>query len=515
MTIPAASVTVTLTPSDTDGAGTAVTFTVFFAAATYTPPALMQPTGVMVALNDDETGYTVSWTEPTDKTGIGGYYVSHNPIEFVEVGTSELNIGSTKPTAVSVWSTRDTEDMSPTEAPTDVTPGMANLTGLADIAEVPMLAAGAYLVVVPKDHDASALPQGIDTHTVADMPDLVDLFTTGGTIDVVVTGKANHNVIITEIMLAKDLSRRGQTGAGRPEAGQWIELYNNTNDPIDISAIALKFREESPAIDAPANTTDRISNTVSGSGWAITAFESALSGETGLNASRIRVVTANFNSIRRVHKDNKQLQNTGTEIQNGWLSSSWALTANTREYRAGRIGTPGAENRPTVYAPPVYVAPDMSVTFNEIANLNDNTNEWIELKGPADTNMRKYKISIVTAYNKDTNTGTENTIFQFPDNDNIKIPSTGILLLTDQSPRQNKLEADIEDGVEKPVRYRIVELEALPNGHANFLLVLRNKDGKILDVAGHVAEKKLSDNDPYTLMWPLADNAGAAKEGAH
>ena len=369
----------------------------------------------------------------------------------------------------------------------------------------------AYLVVVPPMHYADALPGDLagKTKTEADMPDLVEFFTTGGTIDVVVAG--NHKVIITEIMLARDLSRRGQTGAMRPEAVQWIELYNTTGAHIDISAIDLKFREESPATAMPENTTDRISNTVSGAGWAISAFESALSGETAPVAGSpgVRTVTAPFNSIRRVHKDNKQLQN-AAEIQNGWLSSSWALTANTRVYRAGRIGTPGAVNRPTVFAPPVYVAPDMSVTFNEIANMSDDDNEWIELKGPADTNMRKYKISTVTGYNKDTNTGTENTIFQFPDNDDIKIPSTGILLLTDKSPVENKLEADLEDGVEKPVRYRIKTLDPLPNDGA-FLLLLRNKDGKILDVAGHLAG--LDDDDPYTLMWPLAANVGAAKPG--
>ena len=262
----------------------------------------------------------------------------------------------------------------------------------------------------------------------------------------------------------------------------------------------------------PDDTTDRISNTVTegGKAWGIATFAAALSGETALNASRVRVVTKTFNSIRRVHKDNKALQDAGTVIQDGWLSSSWTLTADSRVFRAGRVGTPGKVNRPTVFRPAVYVAPDMSVTFNEIANLNDDSNEWIELKGPADTNMRKYKIEIVTGYNKDTNKPDADdlkTIFEFPDNDDIKIPSTGILLLTDKSPTQNKLEADLEDGVEKPVRYRIKTLAALPDD-GEFLLVLRNKDGKILDVAGHVPDNKLRDNDPYTLMWPLAGNAG-------
>ena len=371
-----------------------------------------------------------------------------------------------------------------------------------------------YLVVVPDDHYAAALPGDLagKTKTEADMPDLVEFFRTGGTIDVVVTGKANHNVIITEIMLARDLGRRGETGMNRPEAVQWIELYNTTDAHIDISAIDLKFREESPAIAAPADTTDRISNTVSGAGWAITAFESALSGETApVAGSNARTVTANFNSIRRVHKDGKRLQDAGTVIQNGWLSSSWALTANTRVYRAGRIGTPGAENRPTVFAPPTFKAPTLAVTLNEIANLSDDTNEWIELKGAKDYNLKNHTIHIVTGYDKATNTGTQVEIYKFPDAD-VKIPAGGLLLLTDKSPTENKLAADLEaGGVEKPVRYRIGEIGALPND-GNFLVVLRTKaDGDILDVAGHLAG--LDDDDPYTRMWPLAADVGAAKPG--
>ena len=377
-----------------------------------------------------------------------------------------------------------------------------------------------YLVLVPDNYDMRALPAGLPVNDVPvtnaagvnQFPDLSKFFSDGGTIDVVVTGKAKHNVIITEIMIAKDLGKRG---VGTPEASQWIEIYNNTDAHINISDIKVTFDDTGfPAPALPTDSTDRLSNVVSGSGWGLVAtFPDAVSGQTSTNTeTRVVTVTKMFKSLRRKYKDDKALQDltAADQILDGSLSSSWALTADSRVYLAGRIGTPGAENRPTVFNPAVYVAPDMSVTFNEIANLADDTNEWIELKGPADTNMRKYKIEIVTGYNKDTNEGTVDTIFQFPDNDDIKIPSTGILLLTDKSPVENKLEADLEDGVEKPVRYRIKELKALPNDK-DFLLVLRNKDGKILDVAGYL--DGLDDNDPYTLMWPLAANVGAAKPG--
>ena len=361
-----------------------------------------------------------------------------------------------------------------------------------------------YAVFVPADYDTSALPSGLATTPVDDMPNLADFFGSGGTIDVAVAGKTKHQVIITEIMVAEDLGKRGGSGTARPAASQWIELYNNTAAHINISDISFTFTTGYPAPAAPANATDRFSNTVA-PGWGFAAtFKAALSGETAVNTSDTRSVIGTFTSLRRKHKDDKKLQDAGTVIQDGSNSGSWALTDSSRLFLAGRAGTPGSENRPTVFAPAVYKAPTMTVTFNEVANRDDDNNEWIELKGAADYNLKLHKISIVTGYDKATNTGTETTIFNFPDAD-VKIPAGGLLLLTDQDPAENELAADLENGVPKPVRYRIETLAALPND-GNFLLVLRNKDNVIFDVAGHLAG--LDDNVPYTKLWPLAGNVG-------
>ncbi|RKU23495.1 hypothetical protein C6503_02875 [Candidatus Poribacteria bacterium] len=369
-----------------------------------------------------------------------------------------------------------------------------------------------YLVFVPANHDASALPTGLATSTVADMPNLADFFRAGGTIDIVVTGKTNHQVIITEIMVAEDLGKRGGTGMNRPAASQWIELYNATDAHINISDITFTFTPGYPAPAAPTDATDRFSNTVV-PGWSFAdTFGDALSGQTGLNASGAAVVTKMFKSLRRSYKknandydDDKKLQDAGTVIGNGWDTRSWKLTADSRIFLAGRVGTAGLENRPTVFTPAEFTPPAMNVTINEVANRNDDGNEWIELKGPAGTNMKKFKISIVTGYDKTNNTGTESTIYQFPDNDDTKMPAGGVMLLTDQNPADNELAADLENGVPKPVRYKIVTLAALPNS-GDFLLVLRNTGGTIEDVAGHLAG--LDDDDPYTKLWPLKGNVG-------
>ncbi|MDE0018936.1 MAG: hypothetical protein OXU51_22340 [Candidatus Poribacteria bacterium] len=499
------SITITVGPADlVDSTGPMATITGMqgTARAFDVTITFSEALGADETLTADEitvTGGTIA-SVAVDATDAKIYTGMITPNHGVTAVTVQVNAGAVK-------------DASPAMNANVATPATAHsITVRSTTAPMSaMIPSKGYAVFVPMDHDSDALPGGLTPTTVADMPNLVSFFKTGGTIDVVVTGKANHNVIITEIMVAEDLGRVGQTGTMRPEAGQWIELYNNTDAAISVDDITITFTTGYPATGAPTDATDRLSNTVA-PGWGFeAAFAGALSGQTAVNASGITTVisTNMFKSLRRVHKDDKQLQAAGTVIQNGWAQGSWKLTTDSRVFLAGRVGTPGSENRPTVFTPAVFTAPTMSVTFNEVANRNDNDNEWIELKGPKDTNLKLHKISIVTGYDKAANTGTETEIYKFPDAD-VKIPAGDLLLLTDQDPVNNELAADLEKGVPKPVRYRVVTLKPLPNS-GDFLLVLRNKDGKILDVAGHLAG--LSDDDPYTLMWPLAANVGAAKPG--
>ena len=130
-----AAVTYTWTATDADGGTPA---TKMFDINIMGPGVLAQPTGVMVAQNTDQDAYMVSWTPPADTAGIMGYYVSHNPVMYVSgASTTSVEIGTTKPTAVSVWSTADSADMSPTAAPAGVTPAMADAAALAALADLP------------------------------------------------------------------------------------------------------------------------------------------------------------------------------------------------------------------------------------------------------------------------------------------------------------------------------------------------------------------------------------------
>ena len=348
-----------------------------------------------------------------------------------------------------------------------------------------------YVVVVPPNHDAAALPANATPHTISNFPDLSIHFVTGGTIDIVVTGGAKHDVVISEIMLARDLAKAGGAGTMRPEAAQWIELYNKTDA---AKTVTLNFSKGYPADDSATGTTDRLSSAVA-PGWDFnTTFSGALTGSTQKGAEK------NFVSLRRKQKDNAYFP-AGT-ILDGWSAGSWTLTDTSKVFLAGRIGTPGMVNRVKAFTPAKFTAPAMNVTFSEIANRSDDTNEWIELKGPAGTNLKKYKIDLVTTYN------SWETVYHFPDNDSNKIHSSGVFLLTDQNPAENELAAVLENGVPKDgVRYRIATLADLPND-GNFLLVLRDGGGKIQDVAGHVKDNALKKDNPYTTLWPLAGNVG-------
>ena len=96
-------------------------------------------------------------------------------------------------------------------------------------------------------------------------------------------------------------------------------------------------------------------------------------------------------------------------------------------------GSPGRANTFTAPGPITRTNLAKNLIFNEVSNRRDQTLEWIELKNVSDAeiNLRKYQISYVTAK------GTDTLLYNFPDNDNIKLAAGEILLLLDTDPRDN------------------------------------------------------------------------------
>ena len=130
--------TYTVTDSATPATSAEQKFTITVDAA-----PLAQPTSVAVApayTNGLLTGYTVTWSV-ANTTGINGYYVQyeHNPTvtEYVQGASNRRLTITNTPTSLSVWSTEDSSDQSPTAPPTGVVPGAADPTVLANLPALP------------------------------------------------------------------------------------------------------------------------------------------------------------------------------------------------------------------------------------------------------------------------------------------------------------------------------------------------------------------------------------------
>ena len=122
------------------------------------------------------------------------------------------------------------------------------------------------------------------------------------------------------------------------------------------------------------------------------------------------------------------------------------------------------------------------VIFSEIANRNNNANEWIEFKNRSGLpqNVNGWTVSIVTAVNRDE------FLFSLP---NVTIPAGGVLLVTDKDP--GDAGSSLAKAKDSPLWSR-VNIGALPN-EGSFILVLRKSNNRahlgtanhIVDVAGY------------------------------
>ena len=122
------------------------------------------------------------------------------------------------------------------------------------------------------------------------------------------------------------------------------------------------------------------------------------------------------------------------------------------------------------------------VIFSEIANRNNNANEWIEFKNRSGVpqNVNGWTVSIVTAVNRDE------FLFSLP---NITIPAGGVLLITDKDP--GDAGSSLAKAKNSPL-WSQVNIGALPN-EGSFILVLRKSNNRahlgtvnhIVDVAGY------------------------------
>ncbi len=384
------------------------------------------------------------------------------------------------------------------------------------------------------------------------------------------------SVGISEIMWGINKGLLGTLDAEsepREHRSQWIELHNlnavveDNADTMDVneaddgvakvflswktgrdisSDSALTGNLASPTLDV---VTNFFNNRPGSAAWDVKGSSGdSISGEDFASMARIlpdkKAAYANADGARY---DNRDGRNAGH-----WSASSSAYL-NARTTRADTTdvvyqykGTPGRVNNVSVDSQPHIKAgrtgiPSNDVTINEVGNSDNDSYDWIELKGAAGKNLRNYMISIVTSNSSDV------PLVQFAANDNAKIADNGVFLILRTDPADNpdhpiaatgynvdKSAEEQQPGTpNSPVRYKVFSGLNLPND-GKFVLILRKPDNheghrsgahndkgvaetgnadlnRIVDIAGW--DDNLS-KDPYpnpvssTSLWPLHGFAG-------
>ncbi len=340
------------------------------------------------------------------------------------------------------------------------------------------------------------------------MPDLEHFFKVGGgTIDLVVEGVGDREVVINEIMWGLDSSKVGQEGH---TSQQWIEVHNRKTTPAPRPTFTF-IDDTFPAPTKGANVVDRISNIAGYQNvWRDKDGNAIIGGSSG-TATRTNdvIIGANppFASLYR----------SGYDI--GEKADQWR--ASTRAYFPGFYGTPGSVNTrgglpatrpdPTVKDdagnfPGIYTPPKNKIIINEVGNYaNDGqpggSNDWLELRNvsDADVNIENWRLYRTTGNQDDgTDQADEHLIIQFP---KVTIPAGQVLLFVNKEPSAHP---DLAAGFDITVAaanqqkgaadYRYLNVKArhnktvnIPNMDGRGLLILRSHhDPKFRGGRGHL-----------------------------
>ena len=390
------------------------------------------------------------------------------------------------------------------------------------------------------------------------MPDLKVLFNVDGTGSgggALILKKAHsqpanmavdaNKITISEIMWATDIGILGNLQNDEQAKQQWIELHNRHGHAVKVFIYARAGTDilgSHNDVSNPSGTiVDVVTNYFDGSPgnkrWTVPGKDG--NSRTGVNFVSMR---------RKIDKGN---------YVNGRASGAWDAspdayyraiatvdTSKVYEFRGtpGRVNTFSPAPGPTLRDTTTSV-PSNTVIFNEVANRSNKDLEWIELRNVSngEINLRNYLISIVAAVDSDA------VLYQFPANDNAKIPAGGVFLLVATDPWDKPehplavgwdVDKNVEDQIagwgntldDKDVRYKVVSFgsNGLPD-NGKFVLILRRPDNhegqrsgghndkgvaetgnadldKIVDIAGwHDALSKSNYTNQYssTDLWPL------------
>ena len=318
--------------------------------------------------------------------------------------------------------------------------------------------------------------QWSDVSSITTMPDLYELFRSGGSLNLRVNipgttdrlgsltgepptaddnhGRNQRQVVINEVMWAHDQTFVGDATMIVQE--QWIELYNRGTTPIAFADMKFTTSDDFPG---PDPETDLLSN--------IPFFDLTWSIDSKGQHGSSETPRREFKSMQRVDYDN------------GWELNHWSIATSTflRNYR----GTPGKQNRapriPTARQRPSKDTPAKNkIIINEIGNFADDELDWIELRNVTGSaqSLQNWVLTKTTGF------GNETEIVRFPD---YSIAPRGVLLLVNNVPGQSPLSLGFDisqDAVNQELgaaahRYFVVDDDkvAIPNDD-KWLLILRS-----------------------------------------
>ena len=404
--------------------------------------------------------------------------------------------------------------------------------------------------------DMHGIVGGNPTDGAAEIPDLVTFFAKGGTISLLGPAKAGevaaaekHSVVISEIMWGRDTN---QASVAAYSTRQWIELYSTkapvadvTTDDVDLTTFELVFTEGRPVPDSgddlsgtPVNPdadplvnnperdgmviVDQVSN-VDVTGWVVNIGQSGRIPGTDDEFAATPLISMyrklDYAKIEKTHdKDNRKTQLSG--VNNGNVSSGWAVSSDTDTFAPGLVGSPG-EKHFVGLSIVGATKPTYAVIINEIGNNEGKEYDWVELRNTTDAevNLKNWEISEKSG----DAPGGEKRLVHFPGDDKTKIPAKGILLIVNSDPYNDpnhplaagaRINGAHLDTTATASRYYVDSGLELMDAAGKTLLILRshhekkNSANNIVDLVG---TNYISDNSAgfSTNLWPLkATGAG-------
>ena len=382
----------------------------------------------------------------------------------------------------------------------------------------------------------------VQTHNPM-LPNIWRFFAETGTINVLVADKADgtaggtaSDLVISEIMWGLDLRLAGDAAA----ANQFIELYNTTATPIDLTKVSLYFdaRDVITAADDAAvsgyTILDQVSN-AKGVGWSI----SNAPGQSGRVARPDDVTTFVAQNLVSMYLDityatvekgdhdadatkNREAQLKG--VPDGSDLSKWKASNEVAErYDTNLVGSPGKQHFSPVDPLIATTVPYSPFIINEIGNYSGDANDWVEIRNVSTTdraNLRNYKLSQVKEADK-----TDTALVTIEDKDQWVGPGE-VALIVNTDPHLNAshpvvagihmnststrlLTTGLGDKNDLGPRYYVDSgLKLADSGKT--LLILRNNNsndhlGKAAHIIDLVGSAQITDSSSNlrTELWPL------------